>query len=150
MRLSFGPNGQAIPADTATRTTVGRLPSMPIQLSLTTEDWQLMLTSRANVLAVGSERAIDALLHAWLPHLEAPLAWWQGDTATTPAPDVRTIMLNDPADLSADQQAAVLKCLGERSVRIISMSPQPLHNLVANGRFVAILYYALNTIYVVL
>jgi DNA-binding NtrC family response regulator len=59
-----------------------------------------------------------------------------------------TLILEDVAALSRDQQTALLQWLEDvgRSVQIIATDTEPVFPLVEKGRFLDALYYRLNTV----
>ena len=135
-RLTNGDGQQRVPLTT---------PSA-VGVPLDAEDWNLLLSSRANVLVVASQAVTDSLLSVWLPHLQEPIYWWDAGAALAPAPEVQTVILDDIGRLSPAQQSAAFGLVVGRQHRFISLSRQPLYDLVLQRKFADDLYYLLNAV----
>jgi hypothetical protein len=122
-------------------------PGHSAKVPLAADDWQVLLSTSANVLIVGPQAVSDALMSVWLPHLQGPVYWWAAGTQFAPSRDAQTVILDDVSQLNVCQQSAVLGLIAGRRHRFISLSRQPLYDLVLQRKFADDLYYLLNTVY---
>ena len=77
--------------------------------------------------------------------------WNCGPSVQTslPAPSVRTLILNNVAALSVEEQQELSDWLDRErpNIQIVTTSPVPIFPLVRSGVFLDTLYYRLNVIY---
>ena len=102
-----------------------------------------------NGLILGSPRHLEAALAQLRPYLRPPLIEWTPGAPLRQHSHARTVVLHHVEALTGDEQALCLRWL-RRAVpgqpQVISTSTAPVFPLVSDGRFLAGLYYRLNTI----
>jgi hypothetical protein len=113
------------------------------------DDWRILLSSRANVLLEGPDRAIDRAVVVLSPHLRSPIQTcprW----APQAVPREGTLILRGVETLSAQEQQNLLLWLDDAGaqVQVISVSSTPLFRRVLEGGFLDSLYYRLNVLYI--
>lgn len=108
--------------------------------TLLSPEWDLIVTSGANVLIVADEPDTRIVLRA----LEAAL----GDVSEDGLSG--TMVLRNVDSLPADEQRRLLSLLASAATprRVISTASAPLFPMVCGGRFDADLYYRLNVVYI--
>jgi hypothetical protein len=115
--------------------------------------WHLdvCLSTRANLLMIGPADVTAMLLDIVRRHLEAPVATIRaGEPLTLPQGQIGTLIVQNLCLLSATEQTQLNEALngdlaGTQVISTSAICPMPM---VENGRFLDILYYRLNTIYV--
>ena len=113
------------------------------------DDWRYLLSSRANVLLEGPDRAIVRAVAVLSPHLRPPVQTcprWGHQTVACEG----TLILRDVETLSAPDQQNLLLWLDEAGARVqvISVSSTPLFRRVLEEGFLDALYYRLNILYI--
>jgi hypothetical protein len=115
-------------------------------------DLQLITNgSRPNALLVGSGAATLEALKEIQRSLGRPMCWWPRDGAPwTLTSEPKTLVLEDLAILGLGDQERLLAWLRQvgRAPQIVSISREPIHPFVTQGRFLGELYYRLNVVYV--
>jgi Sigma-54 interaction domain len=111
-------------------------------------DWRVILRTRANVLVTGPKDALAVFVQTARSEMR--------DQIRTSGPGLppfldgaRTLILNDVDALPATDQQRLRVWFDERQnadVQVISVTSQPLFELVNANVFDAQLYYRLNTI----
>jgi hypothetical protein len=107
-----------------------------------------------NVLIVGSDLAVDAVLAEIQPFLQTPVTSIDvevGSALQMPAGSHGgTVIVRHLDVLDAKGQRSLAEWLATRSgfVQVIATSAAPLLPLVEQGRFSDVLYYRLNTLYI--
>ena len=119
-------------------------------ISVPMHEWRFLLSSRANVLLEGTDRAIGRVVTVLTPHFRHPVQTcphW----APPAMPGEGTLILRDVETLNADEQRQLLHWLEDAGaeVRVISVVSTPLYPLVVEGRFLDTLYYRLNVLYII-
>ncbi len=116
-------------------------PALPI------EEWDLLRTSRPNVLLTGSTDRTAAALAALQPSLIAPVVTWNAGEPPC-FPSTGTLVVLDPAALSREEQLQLVSWLRESgaAAQVVTASALPLWPLVAAGTFLETLHYYLNTV----
>ena len=115
----------------------------------TMDDWRFLLSSRANVLLEGPDRAIERAVSVLSPHLRSPIQmcphWAPQEVARE-----GTLILRDLETLSAQEQQNLLFWLDDagEQIQVISLSTTPLFRRVLEGDFLDTLYYRLNVLYI--
>jgi hypothetical protein len=120
--------------------------SHPTITSLRPDEWQLLVTARANVLLEGPHEATDAIVGEAMGWLAGPHATWTGAPPVSDRP--ATLVVRSVSALDPEQQQALLDWLdapGDR-IQVISTTIDPLYPLVSRGAFLANLYYRLNVL----
>lgn len=123
-----------------------RLTFLPLDLRV---EWNLVATTRPNLLLVGSSSATKAMLVALKPHLREPLCQFSPRTGVpVPRPTKGTLILLEVARLDMKQQAQLFRWLGrfDQRVQVISTTSEELFSLVEAGAFLTNLYYRLNIV----
>jgi hypothetical protein len=109
------------------------------------------LPRRLNLLLTGPTDVADAFVTALRPHIQDPVVLLRaGEPLVLPSAPLGTLFLADVGALTCEEQHQLHEWLEERSscTQVISMSPSSLMPMIAAGRFLDVLYYRLNTIYV--
>jgi sigma-54-interacting transcriptional regulator len=118
-------------------------------ISVLMPDWRLLLSSRANLLLEGTDRAVDRIVTVLTPHFRHPV---QTSSRWAPhaMPSEGTLILREVESLNADEQQNLLRWMEDAGaeVQVISVIPAPLFPLVVGGRFLQTLYYRLNVLYI--
>jgi len=115
-------------------------------------DWNILKTTRANVLVVGPNEPVEQFLAGLLPHLDRAVVCGTGDVdgLTSSTDGGATVVIRDVDGLSASQQQR-LSCWLEhdlaRPTCVVSTTSVPLFELVEAGLFLDELYYRLNTVF---
>ena len=114
--------------------------------------WHLdvCFSTRANLLLIGPADITGMLLDIVQPHLEAPVAAIRaGEPVTLPHGRVGTLIVHNVCLLTLAEQAQLSEALNHdlASTQVISTSALSLMPMVEEGRFLDVLYYRLNTIY---
>jgi hypothetical protein len=103
---------------------------------------------RPNLLFVGTSDTTDAAVAILRPHLRTPI--YDGPDAARPAPHAPpTLLLHEVATLPLDQQHALcmyLNHVASGETQVVSTTTVDVFPLVEQGRFLAALYYRLNTL----
>jgi hypothetical protein len=113
------------------------------------DDWRALLRTRANVLVMGPEQALETFVRAAQSDLREPIR----STAcgqTLSLEWARTLILRDVHQLDAAGQQALLAWLNRREnadTQIVSVTSVPLFASVQANRFDCGLYYRLNTVH---
>ena len=108
-----------------------------------------MSLTRPNVLVIGPVAQTEAAVNAIVAALGKPARFWAPDVALPARADRRAIVIRDVATLSPVLQKAWLAWLSTQQRRrphIIATSSIAVFPLIAQGMFLADLYYRLNTI----
>jgi Sigma-54 interaction domain len=111
------------------------------------DDWLVLLTSRANVLVSGPREATRAFIVAVTPHLREPV--YEGSTCDALPTELveGTVILRDVDAFDQDHQRRLLRWLDEPQngqAQVISLTGARLYDLVQAGTFLDQLYYRLN------
>ena len=116
-------------------------PAFPI------EEWDLLGTSRPNVLITGPGDRTANVLAALQPSLRAPVVTWSAGHPPC-FPTAGTLVVINPAALSREEQLRLLSWLREGGAfaQVVTASTLPLWPLVCAGVFVEALHYYLNTV----
>ena len=114
--------------------------------------WHLdvCFSTRANLMLIGPADITAMLLDIVRLHLEAPAATIRaGEPLTLPRGHVGTLIVHNVCLLSSVEQSRLNEALDDdlAGTQVISTSPLSLMPMVQEGRFLDILYYRLNTIY---
>ena len=112
-------------------------------------DWDLFVQSRLNVILCGDSVTVDLTLTSLRDHLQLPLHMWSF-RGGTPSPSIHagTLIVTDVVGTSLEEQRGFLAWLdAHRAVRVITLSKNPLYDLVRDGVLLEQLYYRLNPIY---
>jgi len=107
--------------------------------------------TRANLLLIGPADITAMLLDIVRVHLEAPVATLcAGEPLTLPQGRVGTLIVQNLSLLNPAEQAELNEALNHSlaGTQVISTSALSLMPMVEEGRFLDILYYRLNTIYI--
>ena len=115
---------------------------------LTTPALHMSLT-RPNVLVIGPVAQTEAAVTAIVAAVGKPARLWAPDVPLPVRADGRAIVIRDVATLSPVLQKAWLAWLSTQQRRrphIIATSSIAVFPLIAQGMFLADLYYRLNTI----
>jgi hypothetical protein len=115
--------------------------------------WHLdvCFSTRANLLLIGPADITSMLLDIVRVHLEAPVATIRaGEPLTLPPGHVGTLIVHNVCLLTSAEQTQLNDALDNElgGTQIISTSALALMPMVEEGRFLDILYYRLNTIYI--
>ena len=108
-----------------------------------------MSLTRPNVLVIGPVAQTEAAVNGIVAALGKPARFWAPDVALPARADGRAIVIRDVATLSPVLQKAWLAWLSTQQRRrphIIATSSIAVFPLIAQGMFLADLYYRLNTI----
>jgi len=108
-------------------------------------------STRANLLLIGPADVTGMLLDVVRLHLEAPVATIRaGEPMTLPSGHVGTLIVQNVCLLTSDEQTQLNDALDNSlaGTQVISTSALCLMPMMQEGRFLDILYYRLNTIYV--
>lgn len=102
--------------------------------------------SRTNMLLVGPDARIDALITAFTGRPASALATWQPGvpSETDPVPD--TVLVRNVHLLDGAQQAQLHETIARwhGRARVVATAPAPVYPLVRRGVFLESLYYRLN------
>jgi hypothetical protein len=110
-----------------------------------------------NVLIVGNDAAVEAILAEMRPFLQAPvIPIWLAPgqplqmPASLDAGTTGTVVLRHLDALGAAEQRRLAEWLARRAgfVQVVTTCGAPLLPLVEQGRFSDVLYYRLNTLYI--
>jgi len=119
-------------------------------LQLPPEDWRLLRKSHPNVLLTGCLAAAASALDDLRPCFRPPVVAWCAGTPLVlpPAAASRTLILNEVASLSVEDQLRLLAWLqwSDGATQVIATSSCPLFPLVERGAFLEGLYYHLSAI----
>jgi hypothetical protein len=101
-----------------------------------------------NVLLIGEDADLEAVVQRIQPHLRAAIAPWAPEIASgVPAAPFRTLLVKDVRHLDAGQQACLAALIaGVPDVQIVSMAGAPVFPLTDTGAFLKNLYYKLNVV----
>jgi sigma-54-interacting transcriptional regulator len=113
------------------------------------DEWRFLLGTRANVLLEGTDQAIARVVTVLTPHLKYPIEacpHWPPQVI----PREGTIILRAVETLTADEQRNLLLWLdgAGSQVRLVTAVSIPLFQRVIEGKFLDMLYYRLNTLYI--
>ncbi len=115
-------------------------------------DWELVSSARLNLWLVGCREATSLAIRALVPALQAPVySMGAGEGLTLPRVDHSGwLVLTDISELSLRGQDRLIGWLNENEDRahVISVSRQPMTEMIANGQFLPTLYYRLNIVYI--
>ena len=114
-------------------------------------EWNAILTSRANVLLEGPRYATQAAIALLTPHMTEPILFMRGEAAgEMTSGEIGGVILEDVGELSAEDQERLVGWLDATGpfTQIIATTTSPLFHHVSRGRFAAALYYRLNVILV--
>jgi hypothetical protein len=104
-------------------------------------------SSRSNMLLVGSDARVDALITAitGLPSAGLP-EWDRQNPLSIAAATADTCLVRNAQQLDAEEQLRLNKILETSAgrIRVIATAAWPLYPLVARGEFHEELYYRLN------
>jgi hypothetical protein len=108
----------------------------------------IFLDPRPNALIIGDKRARAPILERIVTDAKRPLHRTElPGTLALPESNDGTLLVDDVAGLSADQQMRLLRWLDDRRhMQVISTSERNLYSLVETGAFLDALYYRLNVI----
>lgn len=108
----------------------------------------IFLDPRPNALIIGDERERAPILERIVKNAKHPLHRTQlPGTLALPESSDGTLLVDDVAGLSPDQQLRLLRWLDDRRrMQVISTSERNLYSLVETGAFLDALYYRLNVI----
>jgi hypothetical protein len=106
-----------------------------------------LLTSHPNMLIVASEQSLEAAVRALTPYLRQPVTVW-ASTSETSLPSSGAVIIRMVGSLTLRDQKALFSWLDGRGkdTQVVSLTPFQLFPLVADGRFLADLYYRINTV----
>jgi hypothetical protein len=112
-------------------------------------DWDLLTTSRLNTILCGNGRTLEDTLSRLQAYLDLPLHEWScAGGAPLPSMTGGTLIVTDLVGGTLEQQRAFLEWIdAHHGVRVITLSENPLFNLVKRGAMLERLYYRLNPIY---
>jgi hypothetical protein len=124
---------------------VGKTASL-IPEDLTAEDWRGLLGAYPNALLIGPSNATGRVIEALLPQLQQPVCRCAGGGLTLPENSGGTLIVDDVAALSPDDQRRLLAWLLEpgRMTQVVATASCALFPRVTNGSFLDVLYYRLN------
>lgn len=115
-------------------------------------DLTLMGMPRVNLLLVGADSAIQAVLDLLLTDLRQPVMRWRaGERLVLPRVGrAGTIILHDVGAMEYEDQQRLLEWLDRAAGRaqIISTTAESLMPRLESREFIDTLYYRLNTVYV--
>ena len=114
--------------------------------------WHLdvCFSTRANLLLIGPADITGMLLDIVRLHLEAPVVTVRaGEPLTLPSGHVGTLIVQNVCLLTPAEQNQLKEALSSHlgGTQVISTSAISLMPMVQEGRFLDLLYYRLNTIY---
>jgi len=117
-------------------------------LNIPAAEWQVLITSRPNLLLVGERTVTEATVHGLEPHFVSPIWRHHPRTALSLPHYVGTLLLFEVAQLAIDEQRQLFQWLDEASTRVqvVSTTARPLFALVERGEFPWDLYYRLNIV----
>lgn len=106
--------------------------------------------ARLNTLVVGPPDVITRVLGTLGHRFEVPILTSRGCLSLQRATTARTLIIDDIDRLSLSDQCELMKWMEQvpSCPRIISTASGPLLTALADGAFLADLYYRLNTVYV--
>jgi hypothetical protein len=113
-------------------------------------DWPLLGSShRPNVMIIGDSRRVLAVSQALEASCRTPIHRWpdQGPPWNLDH-RIETLILEEPASLSEDEQAALMAWMAGSGlgVQVISYTAERLYPLVERQEFSAPLFYRLNQV----
>ena len=121
-------------------------------LSAPSQDLQVGVLPRTNVLVVGSSEATRIVLDMLRLDLRGPVFRWQpGQALELPTRGrAATMVLEDLTRLTNHEQIRILRWLDEVAghIRVVSTTTVPIFPRVTRGEFNEVLYYRLNVVYV--
>jgi hypothetical protein len=136
-----------------TATPLQRLPRLapdfPQPSGISQAELQLIIDSRLNTLLCGPSQSLAAALAALRPLVRRPLVVGSGSAWRAPSASTATLIVENVAALSLDEQRTMLGWLEStsRQVQVISTSERPLFELVERGTFSDQLFYRLNVMH---
>src|SRR5260221_9038581 len=124
---------------------VGKTASV-IPEDLTAEDWRGLLGAYPNALFVGPSDATGRGIEALLPQLQQPVCRCAGGGLALPQNPGGTLIVDEVAALSPDDQRRLLAWLLEpgRLTQVVATASTTLFPRVTSGLFLDVLYYRLN------
>ena len=122
------------------------------ELRFLREEWGGICSAHPNVLVVGEKVDTAAALKVLGVGHRLPVVVWNCGSARLtrpPSQNVGTLILNDVAALSLEEQRVLCEWLDDARGRfqVVTTSAEPLLPLVKNGAFLEVLYYRLNVVY---
>jgi len=119
-------------------------------LQLPPEDWRLLRMSHPNVLLTGCLAAATSTLDDLRSCFRPPVVTWCAGTPLIlpPAAASRTLILNEAASLSVEDQLRLLAWLqrSDGTTQVITTTSCPLFPLVERGAFLEGLYDYLSAV----
>ena len=113
-------------------------------------DQELALLTRVNLLVVGAENDVAALIASLWPSLVTPIVVrYRGEPLRlSTVPRVGTFVIYDLETLTGEKQDALHRwvCAGIGHARVVSSASGSLFPMVESGLFNAGLYYRLNVV----
>jgi hypothetical protein len=125
-----------------------RIAAFPAAAELKAADeWLALRSNPLGLLLIGRAEQTSPVIAGLLPGWPAPVEICQGATFT-PDRDARTLVLQDPGEMTASHQAALLEWMNDAAdgKRVITTVRVSLFPRVESGLFSTTLYYRLNTI----
>ncbi len=113
-------------------------------------DWRALISTRANVLLTGPDRATIAFVKAVAPDLRTPTSAVPCDRLL-PLDSAATMILHKIESLAMTEQQRLLVWLNDdpdRPTQLISIAGVPMYQMVEENRFLRPLFYRLNTIHI--
>ncbi len=111
-------------------------------------DWNMAARAGVNVLVLGADDTITALVNASRQDLTEPVMTRRGTgrLALPSASTVATLVLLDVLNLAPTDQQRLWMWLNHEHPRIISTARPSILSMLKEGRFLESLYYRLNTV----